>query len=477
MHDYLVRFERRVFYQCHISPLIFRFPIYNAITSSVDSETLKRSVLHSTFSYPIFLFNSFSFFFKILFPPSPLPLLLPSMDNSEWMRNGDYAPTRHGAQYDMTSMLIGAKLRINHESTVGVLTMAGPGIKVLASPTNDQGQLYSGLHGIPLASKCNFTAGIQVAMLALKHRENKKGGQRVILVVGSPVEMEEKKLVRVGKQLRKNNVALDIIAMGENSSNEEKLQKLVEAVNKDDNSRMITVPAGTHPSDVVRQSAIISTTGGSGSVGGGGGASAGGANFAEYGGVDPSLDPELAMALQASMAQLREDATGGGADAASVGGSVTTTDATPALLPAGMSAEEIMLQQALAMSMAGVSDTSSADGSGSTPMDIDDEDGAALAAALAMSAGGDASGDGSVADFSDPNFAASLLSGLPGVDPNDPSIQAAMGGGADASGGQFEDPAFINSLLSGLPGVDPNDPLIQAALSKEDEDKKEGDKK
>ena len=193
------------------------------------------------------------------------------MDNSEWMRNGDYAPTRHGAQYDMTSMLIGAKLRVNHESTVGVLTMAGPGIKVLASPTNDQGQLYSGLHGIPLASKCNFTAGIQVAMLALKHRENKKGSQRVILIVGSPITLEEKKLVRVGKQLRKNNVALDVIAMGENTVNEEKLQKLVEAVNKDDNSRIISVPAGTHPSDVVRQSAIINTTGGGGAVGSGSG--------------------------------------------------------------------------------------------------------------------------------------------------------------------------------------------------------------
>ena len=83
-----------------------------------------------------------------------------------------------------------------------------------------------------------------------------------------------------------------------------------------------------------------------------------------------------------------------------------------------------------------------------------------------------------------------LLSGLPGVDPNDPSIQAAMGGAADggaadggaadggaASGGQFEDPAFIDSLLSGLPGVDPNDPSIQAALPGLKEENKDKDKK
>jgi 26S proteasome regulatory subunit N10 len=393
------------------------------------------------------------------------------MDNSEWMRNGDYAPTRHGAQYDMTSMLISAKLRVNHESTVGVLTMAGTGINVLASPTNDQAQLYSGLHGIPLAPKCNFAAGIQVAMLALKHRENKKGGQRVILIVGSPVDYDEKKLVKVGKQLRKNNVALDVITIGENSSNEEKLSKLIEAVNKDDNSRLVSVPAGTHPSDVVRQSAILNT--GAGGAGGGGSGDASGATFAEFGGVDPSLDPELAMALQASMAQLREDATGGDGGAATGAASEGAAEvAPPAPSTAGMSAEEIMLQQALAMSMAGVGGDAAVD---VTPRDVEDEDGAALAAALAMSSGGGG------ADFSDPNFAMNLLSGLPGVDPNDPSIQAAMavgGVGGGASGGQFEDPAFINSLLSGLPGVDPNDPSIQAALKEEeDKDKKSTEKK
>ena len=47
---------------------------------------------------------------------------------------------------------------------------------------------------------------------------------------------------------------------------------------------------------------------------------------------------------------------------------------------AGMSAEEIMLQQALAMSMASVSDTS-AEAGGEDSMDVDDDD-AGLAAAL-----------------------------------------------------------------------------------------------
>ena len=45
------------------------------------------------------------------------------------------------------------------------------------------------------------------------------------------------------------------------------------------------------------------------------------------------------------------------------------------------------------------------------------------------------------------------------------------------SAGEFNDPAFVNSMLAQLPGVDPNDPAIQAALAsinqggaKEDDD-------
>ena len=57
-------------------------------------------------------------------------------------------------------------------------------------------------------------------MLALKHRNNKRGGQRIILFVGSPVEAEEKAMKRVGKIMKKNNIALDIISVGENAVNQ-----------------------------------------------------------------------------------------------------------------------------------------------------------------------------------------------------------------------------------------------------------------
>lgn len=57
--------------------------------------------------------------------------------------------------------------------------------------------------------------------------------------------------------------------------------------------------------------------GGSAAGGGGGGAS----SFAEYGGIDPSMDPELALALRVSMEEerARQEASqkaNGGEDAA-----------------------------------------------------------------------------------------------------------------------------------------------------------------
>ena len=48
-----------------------------------------------------------------------------SIDNSEWMRNGDYLPTRWDAQSDAVNIVFDAKTSSNPESRVGLITMAG----------------------------------------------------------------------------------------------------------------------------------------------------------------------------------------------------------------------------------------------------------------------------------------------------------------------------------------------------------------
>ena len=369
----------------------------------------------------------------------PLECTIICMDNSEYMRNGDFAPTRFEAQYDAVSMLITAKTNANPESTVGFLTMAGRNVEVVASPTDEQAKLLSALHGLSLSGTSNVTAALQVAMLALKHRKNKRGGQRVILFVGSPITAEEKAVKRVGKLMKKNNIALDIISIGENAMNQSKLEGLLEAVNKNDNSHYVEVSTGTVASDVIRQSAIV---GGGNSGGGGGG---GGDNFAEFGGIDPNLDPELAMTLRVSMEEARQQANTGGEggdssnnNTANDNNSSNNNNSSATTMDVQGEDEDALLQQALQMSMAAaMGDANTNDNS----MDVvndkeldegdEDDEAAQLAAAVAMSTnnndtteGGDTQGNES--QFSDPSFVNQLLSDLPGVDMNDPQIQAAM---------------------------------------------------
>ncbi|KAL4401681.1 proteasome regulatory particle base subunit Rpn10 [Malassezia pachydermatis] len=133
--------------------------------------------------------------------------------------------------------------------------------------------------------------------LALKHRQNKNQRQRVIVFVGSPVADTEESLVQLAKKLKKNNVAIDILSFGEEAQNEAKLNKLIETVNNNDNSHLVTVPPGAGPiADTLISSPIV-MEGGDNEAGPSGSGSGGAFEF----GVDPNMDPELAMALRLSM--------------------------------------------------------------------------------------------------------------------------------------------------------------------------------
>jgi 26S proteasome regulatory subunit N10 len=57
----------------------------------------------------------------------PLEATMLILDNSEYMRNGDYTPSRFDAQADAVNTVVQAKLDANAENTVGILTMAGNG--------------------------------------------------------------------------------------------------------------------------------------------------------------------------------------------------------------------------------------------------------------------------------------------------------------------------------------------------------------
>lgn len=69
----------------------------------------------------------------------------------------------------------------------------------------------------------------------------------------SPIKHEKKTLEMIGRKLKKNSVALDIINFGEeDESKTEKLESLLAAVNNNDTSHIVHVPAGPNAlSDVL----------------------------------------------------------------------------------------------------------------------------------------------------------------------------------------------------------------------------------
>ncbi|KAL3527225.1 hypothetical protein ACH5RR_011881 [Cinchona calisaya] len=366
------------------------------------------------------------------------------IDNSEWMRNGDYSPSRFQAQADAVNLICGAKTQSNPENTVGVLTMAGKGVRVLVTQTGDIGKILACMHGLEIGGEMNLAAGIQVAQLALKHRQNKKQQQRIIVFAGSPVKYDKKVLEMIGRKLKKNSVALDVVNFGEEDEGKtEKLEALVAAVNNNDSSHIVHVPPGPDAlSDVLISTPIFTGDGesGSGFVAAAAAAAAGGAGF-DFG-VDPNLDPELALALRVSMEEERARQEAAAKKASeetakqekgeqSTSQDVNMTDnvkaGTSETEDMGtdlMDDENALLQQALAMSM---DDSSSNVTTRDTEMPeaaADDQD---LALALQLSVQDSMKDESPPADMSkllaDQSFVSSILASLPGVDPNDPSVK------------------------------------------------------
>lgn len=107
--------------------------------------------------------------------------------------------------------------------------------------------------------------------------------------------------------MRKNNTSIDIVAFGDLSDeNLEKLRAFNDAVQGGDGSHLEIVPPGPNLlSDSIVASPILAGEGGSAAAGGGGGGAGGegGDNF-EFG-IDPSVDPELALALRMSLEEDR----------------------------------------------------------------------------------------------------------------------------------------------------------------------------
>ena len=91
------------------------------------------------------------------------------IDNSEYVRNTDYLPTRLKAEADAVNLLAGAKTQSNPENSVGVLSLAGKVPRVLVTPTDDLGQVLNSVHHISMEGTINFPTGVQVNAYTRSH--------------------------------------------------------------------------------------------------------------------------------------------------------------------------------------------------------------------------------------------------------------------------------------------------------------------
>ncbi|KOS21057.1 26S proteasome non-ATPase regulatory subunit 4 -like protein [Escovopsis weberi] len=224
------------------------------------------------------------------------------VDNSESSRNGDYQPTRFDSQSDAVGILFQSITQGNPESSVGLMSMGGKGPEVLVTLTTDQGKILDGLHRTKkkIGGCSHLKTGIQVATLALKHRQNRSQRQRIIAFVCSPVEDDEKELTQLAKKMRKANIFVDFVLFGdlEDEITRKKLVAFNDIVKVNDGSHLVSIPASSKLlSDQLISSPILLGEGAGGPSG-----SAGLSGNEEYEfGVNPELEPELALALRMSL--------------------------------------------------------------------------------------------------------------------------------------------------------------------------------
>jgi 26S proteasome regulatory subunit N10 len=223
------------------------------------------------------------------------------IDSTEYMRNGDYFPNRLMGVQEASNLLCNAKMQQNQENTLGFLTFGGLACNVVETLTADVDRVITSITQVPLSGrKPHFARALQIASLALTHRINPRAEKRIIVFVGSPIIEDDQELTKLAKRLRKDNYAVDVVSFGV-SDNVPILQAFIENVNKDGNSRLLVVQEGASITDSLMSSAVFLGNDAVAATEGGAGSAAAGARGAFDFGVDPSVDPELAMVLRMSM--------------------------------------------------------------------------------------------------------------------------------------------------------------------------------
>ncbi|CAF1021725.1 unnamed protein product [Adineta ricciae] len=343
----------------------------------------------------------------------PLESTIICIDNSDFMRDGDFIPTRMQAQQDAVSLIFHAKTRSNPENNVGLLTLSDG--RVVTQLTSDVGKVFSKLHLLPIEGKLDFCKGIKVANLALKHRQGKNHRPRIVAFVGSPLDVDANEFTKLAKRLRKEKVSIDIVIFGEESSRE-KFEEFITVINgkENTNSHLICVPSGANLPDTLINTPIIQSEDGSGLPNG---YAAGAFAF----GINPEDDPELAMALRISMEEQRrtqEAEVGHSSTNESNQTKTTVPEANNNEMDVTRLTEDEQIALAIRMSMS-QAESASTD-------DVEMKEEASAHSNTSKTNEDKQSTDTFAASLNDPQFLRDVLRDLPGVDVDSEAVRAAL---------------------------------------------------
>ncbi|CAF3343815.1 unnamed protein product [Rotaria sp. Silwood1] len=356
----------------------------------------------------------------------PLESTIICVDNSDFMRDGDFIPTRMQAQQDAVSLIFHAKTRSNPENNVGLLTFSDG--RVVTQLTSDVGKVFSKLHLLPVEGKLDFCKGIKVANLALKHRQGKNHRPRIIAFVGSPLEVDTHEFTKLAKRLKKEKVSIDIVVFGDESS-KEKFEEFITTINgkENTNSHLICVPSGDNLPDTLINTPIIQSEDGSGLPNG---YSASAFAF----GINPEDDPELAMALRISMeeqrrvqeAEIGRSTDGEGGQQSS---SANTGTSGPSLenLPGSNEMDVTRLTEDEQIALAIQMSMSQAENTNTNDVEMKEEPSTAATTEQPGKTNEEQqSTDSFAASLNDPQFLRDVLRDLPGVDVDSEAVRAAL---------------------------------------------------
>ena len=77
------------------------------------------------------------------------------------------------------------------------------------------------------------------------------------MFVGSPIKHSEEELLAIGKKLKRNSIAINIISYGATDQNNDKLEKFINSVNNNNNSNMLSVQPGCVIVDALFSSSLM----------------------------------------------------------------------------------------------------------------------------------------------------------------------------------------------------------------------------